>query len=108
MKIGLISTYFKLAGCSELDKALLKLCNIKYTIRSRFSLIILTGISPVGVYLLKVNNENVRTRREICSKLTIKTPERHRWRRFGVSIVNFEHISHLVIVNFEDIIAGRV
>ena len=32
--------------------------------------------SPVGIYLLKVNNRNTRARCEICSKLTIKTPER--------------------------------
>ena len=31
---------------------------------------------PAGIYLLKVNNRNTRTRCEICSKLTIKTPER--------------------------------
>ena len=31
---------------------------------------------PVDIYLLKVNNRNTRTRCEICSKLTIKTPER--------------------------------
>ena len=30
---------------------------------------------PAGLYLLKVNNRNTRTRCEICSKLTIKTPE---------------------------------
>ena len=33
---------------------------------------------PAGIYLLKVNNRNTRTRCEICSKLTIKTPERRR------------------------------
>ena len=32
--------------------------------------------SPMGIYLLKVNNRNTRTRIEICSKLKIKTPER--------------------------------
>ena len=32
--------------------------------------------APVGIYLLKVNNKNTRTRCEICSKLTIKIPER--------------------------------
>ena len=32
------------------------------------------------------------------SKLTIETPERRHWRRSGVFIVNFEHISHLVLV----------
>ena len=31
---------------------------------------------PPGIYLLKVNNGNIRPRCEICSKLTIKTPER--------------------------------
>ena len=29
---------------------------------------------PVGNYIFKVNNRNSRTRCEICSKLTIKTP----------------------------------
>ena len=48
-------------------------------------------------YLLRVNNRNIRTKCEICSKLTLKTQERRR-RRSGVFIVNFEHISHLVIV----------
>ena len=32
------------------------------------------------------------------SKLTIKTPERRHWRRSRVFIVNFKHISHLVLV----------
>ena len=53
---------------------------------------------PAGIYLLKVNNRNTRTRCEICSKLTINTPERRYWRRSGVFIVNFEHISHLALV----------
>ena len=33
-----------------------------------------------------------------CSKVTIKTPERRHRRHSGVFIVNFEHISHLVLV----------
>ena len=53
---------------------------------------------PVGIYLLKVNNRNTRGRCEICSKLRIKTPERCHWRSSVVFIVNFEHISHLVLV----------
>ena len=53
---------------------------------------------PAGIYLLKVNNRNTKTRCEICSKLTIKTPERSHWRRSSVFIVNFEHISHLALV----------
>ena len=53
---------------------------------------------PVRIYLLKANKRNARTRCEICSKLTIKTPERRQWRCSGVFIVTFEHISHLVLV----------
>ena len=55
-------------------------------------------VYPAGIYLLKVNNRKTRTRCEICSKLTIKTPERRHWRRSGVFIVNFEHISDFVLV----------
>ena len=40
----------------------------------------------------------------------MKTPEQCQWRRFGVFIVNFEHISYLCssvsTVNFEHVIAG--
>ena len=32
-------------------------------------------INPAGNYMLKVNNRITRTRREICLKLTIKSPE---------------------------------
>ena len=32
--------------------------------------------SIAGNYMFKVNNRNTRARCEICSKLTIKTPER--------------------------------
>ena len=48
--------------------------------------------------MLEVNNKKTRKKREICLKLTIKTPERRQWRRSGVFIVNFEHISQLIIV----------
>ena len=37
----------------------------------------LYAINPVNIYLFKVNNRNTRKRCEICSKLTIKTPEQH-------------------------------
>ena len=46
---------------------------------------ILIGKFPAGIYLIKVNNRNTKTRCEIG------------WRRSGVFIVNFEHISHLVL-----------
>ena len=58
---------------------------------------------PSGIYLLKVNERNARARCEICSKLTIKIPERCQW-------LNFEHVSHLALVfffvNFEQVSAG--
>ena len=39
------------------------------------------------------SNRNTRTRCKLFSKLTIKIPER----RSGVFIVNFEHISHILV-----------
>ena len=57
--------------------------------------------TPASIYLLKVNNRNTRTKVWHMFKV-----------RFGVFIVNFEHILHLCssvsIVNFEYVIAGRV
>ena len=49
-------------------------------------------VPSTDFYSFKVNNRNTGKRCEMCSKLTVKTPERHRWRCFGVSIINFEHI----------------
>ena len=46
---------------------------------------------PAGNYMFKVNNRNARTRYEI------KTPEQ-RLASSGVFIVDFEHISNLVLV----------
>ena len=53
---------------------------------------------PAGNNMFKVKNRNTRTRREICLKLTTKTPKRRHWCRSGIFIVNFEHISHFVLV----------
>ena len=53
---------------------------------------------PGRIYLLKVGNRNTRTRCEICTKLMIKTPERCQWFCSDVFVVNFEQISHLVLV----------
>ena len=55
-----------------------------------------------NIYLFKVNNKNTTKRCEICSKLTIKTPERRHWRHWrssSVFIVNFEHVSNLFLVS---------
>ena len=77
---------FDLFKCFDMEKCHCELCGK-----------IVTNISA-GIDLLKVSKRNTRTRCEICSKLTTKTPERHQWRRSGVSIVNLEHISHLILV----------
>ena len=66
-----------------------------------------TGVFPwilrnllysANIYLLKVSNRNTRKRCEIWPKLTIKTSEWRHWRRSGVFIVRFEHISCLFLV----------
>ena len=66
---------------------------------------------PSRIYLLKVTNKNTRTRRKICSKLTIKTPERCQWLCSGVFFVNFEHILHrssVSIINFDHVIVSSL
>ena len=42
---------------------------------------------PAGIYLFKTGKRNTRAMYEICSKVTIKTPERCQLRRSGVFIV---------------------
>ena len=54
---------------------------------------VISKMIPANIYLLKVNNRNTRTRREIYSKLKIKTPD-----DVAVFIVNFEHVSHPFLV----------
>ena len=62
---------------------------------------------PSRQFYIQIINKSTRTRCKIYSKLTIKTPERRHWFRSGVFIVNFEHISYIVlnvfIVNFEEV-----
>ena len=52
---------------------------------------------PTKNNLFKVNNRNFWKRCEICSKLTVKTPERRQWRCSVGFIVNFDHIWHLLV-----------
>ena len=72
--------------------AVLELMGKRHTMKSFYN------SNPAGIYLLKINNRNARTRCELYSKLTIKTPEQRQWRRSSVFIVNFEHISHVALV----------
>ena len=48
--------------------------------------------------MFTVSNRNSTKRCEICLKLTIKTTEQYQWHCFSVFIVNFNNISHLVLV----------
>ena len=45
--------------------------------------------NPANIYLLKVSSRNTRKRCELCSKLTIKTPEPRQFR----SIDDFEQVN---------------
>ena len=53
-----------------------------------------SNLFPVGNFIFKVDNRNIRAKCEICSKSAIRTPKRPNCRRFDVFIVNFEHISN--------------
>ena len=52
------------------------------------------------IYPFKAISRSSRKRCEICSKLTIKEPERLQWCRCGVFIVNFEYFLHLFLKCF--------
>ena len=55
-------------------------------------------VIPAGIYPPKINYRNTKTSCEICSKLSIKTPEQRQRRHSVVFITNFGHISHLALV----------
>ena len=65
---------------------------------------------PDNVYFSKSTIETLERGVKICSKLTIKTPDRLHWRRPDIYIVNFEHISYpffsASIVAFEQVNAS--
>ena len=50
---------------------------------------------PANIDLLNFSNRNIRQTCEMCSKLTLKTPEQ---RCSSILIFNFEHILHLFLV----------
>ena len=60
------------------------------------AILMLPELSQLEFISSKLTTEELRC--EICSKLIIKTPERRQWRRSDVFIVNFENISHLLLV----------
>ena len=70
---------------------------------------ILVGNISAKIGVFKFNNINTRKRCKICSKLTIKTPERRQCRRSDGFIVNFDlkyfaHFSTLSCVNLEQVL----
>ena len=52
-----------------------------------------------NIYLFKINDRKSRKSCEICSKLTIKTPERRQGCRFGVLLLTL-NIFHTVFLVF--------
>ena len=66
--------------------------------KSNYWVLVIITSNPAGIYLLKVNNRNTRTRCKICLKLTIKIPEQRQYLKifhtlfYCVSIVNLEHV----------------
>ena len=60
----------------------------------------------VGIHLFKVSNGQCQDNVQICSNLTIITPERRHWLRYGIFIVTSEqlylaHCSEVFIVDFK-------
>ena len=55
----------------------------------------LANAFPANFYVFKFNNRNNNKRSDKCTKLT-----HSQWRRSGVFIVNFKHISHLAVFLF--------
>ena len=65
--------------------------------------------SPANIYLVKVNNIEIREKSfKVSSKLKIATTERRHQCRSGVFIVNFEHISYLLSTLSMRLFAGCV
>ena len=78
------------------NKGGLKIPSLHVFVKFKFFYTLLVT-SPANIYLLKVNNNNTVKRCEICSKVTMNTRERGKWRSV-VFNVNFEHISYLFLM----------
>ena len=53
---------------------------------------------PANIYLFKVKYRNTRKKYDMRSKSAIKIQKRCHWHRSCVTVVNFEHISHIFLV----------
>ena len=65
---------------------------------------------PANNHFFKVKNRNIRKRCEICSKLTIKTPDRHQqWPGVFIAALNIFHTySSVSIAVFEQAIVSWI
>ena len=77
-------------GTTETTSGDIALVSLLLALKRYLSLARGSGVFPSDNHIFKVNNRNTRARCEICSKLTLKTPERRQWCRSGV----FTHIFH--------------
>ena len=69
----LLDLWHECSMCARLDECIsLSLKTLRQCSNLHFSI-----LNPASNYLFKFNSRNTRTRCEICSKLTINTPERH-------------------------------
>ena len=56
---------------------------------------------PAKICLVKIKDRKTKKRCEICSKLTLKTPERRHGQ--GVFVVNFEHFQPFFSISLVDL-----
>ena len=97
-KLFVIIFFFYIKALLLISFSSSAVCPLFFFIYMNRSIIITIFNIPTGNYLFKVNNSNTRTKCEIYSKLTIKTPKRPHWCYSRIFIVNFELISHLVLL----------
>ena len=56
------------------------------------------ALTQPGFTCSKLTIETLEQGVKYAQKLSITTPEQRQWRRSGVFIVDFEHVSHLALV----------
>ena len=91
--------FYTFASCEKEIENIYQCYNFFYVqFRINFSFCTFSRHFLANIYSFKFNHRSIRKRCEICSKLTIKTPEQRQWRRSSVFIINFKDISHLSLV----------
>ena len=98
IKINKIELCFSFAG-STILLTVITLLKLMFDLTSLRLGLGREGLTTQPAFTYSELTIETRIRCEICSKLTIKTPEWRQSRRFGVFIVNFEHISYFFCVS---------